>query len=273
MTDGVQLVAAAKSSPTRAHRAYALAMFGLAVALLLIAALFAVAAYDVVTTDPRVGFGIDFRIVRELGRRWLASGTMYLPYQLSGPYSIDVTPDLAQTPALYPPAAGPVFAVLSLFPVPIAALLWWSVPWAWVAALVVRWRPQPWAWAAMAACLVHPMAATQVMVGGTAMWMTAFVAGALQWGWPGALVLLKPTMLPFALAGIRTKGWWMVAAVIAILTLTGPFMDYLKVAQNASASGDGVLYSIKTYPMVALPLFAWLGRARTPVPPPAAEPA
>jgi hypothetical protein len=267
---GLRTPSAPAASPGRWYR---LAMFGLAVALLLLAALSAVAAYDVVTTDPRVGFGIDFRIMRELGRRWLASGTMYLPYQLSGPYSIDVTPDLAQTPALYPPAAGPVFAAVSLIPVPIAAVLWWSVPLGLVAALVVRWRPQPWAWAAIAACLVHPMAATQVMVGGTAMWMMAFVAGGLAWGWPGALVLLKPTMLPFALAGIRTKGWWMVVGAIAILTLAGPFLDYLKVAQNASASGDGVLYSIRTYPLVALPLLAWLGRARASAPPAPAEPA
>ena len=68
-----------------------MATFGLSVALLLLAAFFAVVAYEVVTTDPRVGFGIDFRIMRELGRRWLASGTTYLPYQLSRPYSSDAT--------------------------------------------------------------------------------------------------------------------------------------------------------------------------------------
>jgi hypothetical protein len=245
-----------------ADRAFRLAMFGLAVCLLLVAALFSVAAYGVVTHDPRVGFGKDFLIMRELGRRWLTTGTMYLPYQLAAPYSVDVTPDLTQTPALYPPAVGPVFALLWLIPFPIAAVLWWSVPIGLVIVLIARWRPRPWSWPLIAACLIHPMAATQVMVGGTALWMTAFVAGGLVWGWPGALVLLKPTMLPFALAGIRSRWWWPIAAAVAILTVVGPFMDYLKVAQNASESGDGLMYSVKTFPMVAVPVIAWLARTR-----------
>src|SRR4051794_24925418 len=84
-------------------------MVGLTLLLLMGVAIGVGGAWDVVTHDPRVHIGVDLEIMRELGRRWNATGSMYLAYQLSGPYSIDATPELTNTPALYPPAVGPIF--------------------------------------------------------------------------------------------------------------------------------------------------------------------
>lgn len=245
------------------RRWYRPAMLGLAVALLLLAVVSTVAAYGVVTTDPRVRFGVDLDIMRELGRRWLTTGTMYLPYQLAGPYSIDATPDaLASTPALYPPPVGPVFGIVHLVPFGLMAVLWWTIPLAVIARSILSWRPRPWAWPLMAATLVHPMAAAQLMVGGTSLWIVAFTAAGLRYRWPAALILLKPTMAPFALVGIRDWRWWLVVVGIAAITLLGPWADYIKVAQNASESGHGLLYSLAAYPMTLLPVAAWIGRSR-----------
>ena len=214
----------------------------------------------IVNGDPRVWWGVDLQIVLELGRRWLETGTMYLPYQLAGPYSIDATPVLSTTPALYPPAAGPVFGLLNFIPGPVLTVAWWLVPLGLIGYAFAQWRPAAWTWPILSACLVYPQSLMTLAVGGTSLWMAAFVAGGLLKGWPAALILLKPTLAPFALVGVRDRRWWAVALAIGVLTLTGPWQDYLRVAANASDSGNGLLYSIKSLPLVALPLVAWLGR-------------
>lgn len=236
---------------------------GLTAALLLLAAVSTAAAWQVVSNgDPTVRVGIDLAIMLELGGRWMETGSMYLPYQLAGPYPIDVTADLRQTPALYPPAAGPVFGALTLLPFPLVVAAWWAVPIGILVAGIWRWRPAPWTWPVMALCFVHPMSPAQIMVGGTSMWMAAFVTLGLWIGWPAALILLKPTMLPFAFLGAWDPRWWVVAVAIVLVTFLGPWQDYLTVSANASDAAGGVLYSLKTYPLVAVPLFAWLGRTR-----------
>ena len=236
---------------------------GLTAGVLVLVALSTIAAYQLVTIGHySLRFGVDLAIMLELGRRWMETGSMYLPYQLAGPHAIDVTADLRQTPALYPPAAGPVFGVLTLLPFPLVVAGWWAIPIGIVVVAIWRWRPAPWTWPVMALCFVHPMSPAQIMVGGTSMWLTAFVALGLWIGWPAALVLLKPTMLPFAFLGAWDPRWWIAVAVIVVVTLIGPWQDYLTVARNASDAGGGIAYSLKTFPLVAVPLIAWLGRTR-----------
>jgi hypothetical protein len=207
--------------------------------------------------------GVDLRIVTELGRRWAAVGTMYLPYQLAGPYSVAVTPDLSATPALYPPAAGPLLAPLHLVPPVLLYPLWWAVPVGLVAWSVRAWRPAPWTWPLMAACLAGPAVPGIAYAGGTSLWAAAAVAVGLRWRWPAALVLVKPTLGPFALVGVRSRWWWAGAAVVGALTLAGPWREYLAAGQNAYDTG-GLLYSLGSAPLLLLPVVAWLGRSGRP---------
>jgi hypothetical protein len=213
-------------------------------------------------------FGRDLAIMRELGRRWLDTGTMYLPFQLAGPYSVGLTPNIADNPGLYPPAAAPLFAALSLVPLPVAVLAWWAIPALVIVVTIARWRPRPWTWPLIALCVAYPWTAMAVYAGNTALWATAFVALGLVWGWPSALVLLKPTLLPFALVGIRHRSWWVAVLLLGALTLLGPWRDYVSVARNAIEGN--VLYSANVYPLLAIPVIAWLGRWR-PEPPPVSD--
>ena len=203
-------------------------------------------------------WGVDLGIMRALGHRWMVTGSMYAPYQLAGPYSLGEALWLSETPGVYPPAVAPLYAGLSL--VPVAFLfLWWIVPIAIVARWVVRCRPVLWAWVMIAACFVWPLTSWQFFVGGTAMWTTAFVAAGLRWPGAAALVLLKPTLWPFALIGFRHRSWWLVVMVIAVLTMLGPWRDYLTVISYTEATG-GLLYSLGNVPMMAIPVIAQLGR-------------
>lgn len=216
-------------------------------------------AAHVVDAHPLIWYGVDLEIMRELGRRWIESGTMYLPYQLAGPYSIEVTLNLATTPALYPPAAGPLFAVVSLLPWPVAVVAWWGVPLAIVGYAFARWRPSPLAWALALLMFAHPMTTLQLMTGGTAMWAAALVAAGLLWHWPAALILVKPTLLPFALIGSRHRSWWLAGGVVVVAMLLGPWRDYVSVARNGLDSG-GILYSLSSVPILLVPVIAWLWR-------------
>lgn len=82
----------------------------------------------------------------------------------------------------------------------------------------------------------------------------------LVYRWPAALILLKPSLLPFALIGIRDPRWWITAAVIAGVTFLGPWRDYITVIQNGADSG-GPLYSIWQVPLMLIPIIAWIGRS------------
>jgi hypothetical protein len=75
-------------------------------------------------------------------------------------------------------------------------------------------------------------------------------------------VLLKPSLAPFGLFGIRHQSWWVGAAVFALLCL--PFgtlwSDWLRTLGNSR--GGGLLYSSLEAPMLLLPVAAWVGRTR-----------
>jgi hypothetical protein len=77
-------------------------------------------------------------------------------------------------------------------------------------------------------------------------------------------VLLKPSLAPFALFGLRRRSWWVGAAALVLLGL--PFAalwaDWLRTV--AGSRGGGVLYSSLEAPFLLLPLVAWLGRTRDP---------
>ena len=76
---------------------------------------------------------------------------------------------------------------------------------------------------------------------------------------------MKPSILPFALIGIRTRGWWITAGILVVATL--PLIplipDWLRAVVDARGP-EGWLYSVKDLPLLMVPVIAYLGRTREP---------
>jgi hypothetical protein len=79
-------------------------------------------------------------------------------------------------------------------------------------------------------------------------------------------LIVKPTVIPFALIGIRDRRWWW--ALIALAFISIPFLadtlTYPQVLLNAQTNPvdgrGGPLYSLQEYPLLLIPVLAWLGR-------------
>jgi hypothetical protein len=194
------------------------------------------------------GYGaIDYTLYMEATTRWLAGGSFYEPYQLAGPYPLQMG-DI-----LYPPTGLLLFAPFTVLP----AVLWWVVPLGVTGWAVWRLQPSPVAWPFLALCLFWPPFVARVVAGNPVMWVMAAVALACLIRWPAVLVLLKPSLFPFALIGIRRRSWWV--ALLAFLALSLPFgamwVDWYHAITNAS--GGGLFYSLQDVPILLLPVVAW----------------
>lgn len=192
----------------------------------------------------------DLTIYTDATQRVLSGGSWFLERQVHGPYP------LAFGDVLYPPVAA-------LFFVPWLVLPGWTfvaIPVLMVGWSVVTSRPAPWAWPLIALCLAWPLGLLKVVSANPNVWVAAFVALGLRYRWPGALVLLKPSFLPLALIGIRSRSWWLTAAALGVLSLPflGETLMYPRVALNAQ--GAGLLYSAGDLPTVLIPVVAWWGR-------------
>ena len=202
--------------------------------------------------QPHLTIGMDFGIYMERTRDWLAGDGFYLPYQLSGPYDITAS---SPPPALYPP---PILLITVPFALGLPAVLWWAIPLG-----VIGWslrRTPWWAWPLLAALFVYPRTWIALVYGNPVLWAFAALTAGL-----GLLAALKPTLLPFALIGIRSRRWWQWAAVAAALSV--PFIamwpDYVTALSNAQAPwfGDAVL--LGEWPIAAvLVVVSRLGRGR-----------
>jgi hypothetical protein len=194
--------------------------------------------------------GMDFWFYRDIGVRWVADGTYYLPHQLTGqPYALSPMVDV-----LYPPAALVLFVPFVWLP----AVLWWVIPLGIVAYIVWAYRPSPWAWVVIAFLVAWPRTFGAVLFGNTDMWVSAGVAAGLRWGWPAALIVVKPTFLPLALVGVRHRSTWIVGAVLAVVSL--PLLsDYITSMVNLRV--DGFAYAAVSLPFALIPLVAWASRA------------
>ena len=86
-------------------------------------------------------------------------------------------------------------------------------------------------------------------------------AGGVRWAWPSVLVTFKPSLAFFAIIGIRSRSWWIAAAVLAVVSL--PFLslwlDYPTVMSNSDAK---FWYSFGNLPFFVLPIVAYLGSSR-----------
>ena len=200
-------------------------------------------------------WGADLRGYLDATRSWLHGDGFYLPRQLQGPYVIELGD------VLYPPTALYVFIPFLVLPVQ----LWWALGVGLLAYLIWSWRPRLLAVTCILVCLAFPNMPIVYFRGAPVIVVTALVAAALRWKWPGALILLKPSILPFALIGIRTRGWWLTAGLLVILTL--PLLPLVPVWVQTvmdSRGADGWLYSVKDLPLLMVPVFAYWGRTRDP---------
>jgi hypothetical protein len=210
-----------------------------------------------IMNDPPNVWGGDFVIYRDATERWLSGGSYYLDRQLHGPYEI------VHGDVLYPPTTIPLFIPFLWLP----AILWWVIPLGIVAAVVAWHHPHPLAWAAIAACVWFPFTGTKLIYGNPSMWVAAAIALGTVWRWPAALVLLKPTLAPFALIGIHRRSWWVtVAAMVGISLVFLPlWADAIRVLVD-SRNPKGLLYSAAEIPMVVIPVIAWIGGRYSPLP-------
>jgi hypothetical protein len=118
----------------------------------------------------------------------------------------------------------------------------------------------------IAACVWFPITGTKLIYGNPSMWVAAAIALATVWRWPAALVLLKPTLAPFALIGIHRRSWWITLAIMVAVTLLflPMWADAVRVLVD-SRNPAGLLYSVAEIPMVVVPVIAWLGGRFSPV--------
>jgi len=214
-------------------------------------------AFVVLTRAPLdQPFAKDVQLYVEAADRWLAGGRFYEPRQLSGPYEVN------HGDILYPPVGLWLFAPASLLPLPMALVLWWTIPAPITAWAIRRVDPRPAVWPVMALCLAWPTTPLKIWTGNPVIWCIAAMAVAIVWRGGAVFALLKPSLFPFALFGIRQRSWWV--GLVVFLALCLPFgamwVDWLATVVNAR--GAGPLYSALEAPMLALPLVAWLGRRR-----------
>lgn len=196
--------------------------------------------------------GVDFNHYLDGTRRWLATGSPYLPSEVAGPFQYQ------PESFLHPPIALLLFAAFLALP----AVLWWVIPLAVIGWVIGSLRPAPWTWPVMAALAVLPHEIPVYVVGNTDLWACAIVALGLRFGWPAVLMVIKPSLFPLGLIGASRRSWWIAAALIILVAI--PFgslwLDWASVAMHAPS---GILYSIYSLPSVCLPTVAWIGRTST----------
>jgi hypothetical protein len=197
------------------------------------------------------GYGAtDYEMYMAATREWLATGQFYLPHQLQGSYEV------LTGVILYPPVALWLFVPFTVLP----GFLWWVIPLAVTGWVIWRLRPGPLAWPLMALCLWGPVQ-IHIVSGNPGLYSMMFLALGLRYPWAAPFAFLKPTIGWVGLWGIRKRAWWVGLAVFCALSL--PFLpmwfDWLTVIRNGDDSA-GILYSWQVWPMMLLPILAWLAR-------------
>lgn len=213
--------------------------------------------------------GLDERVFRAWGERWLATGSLYAPWQLTGPYAwahlprppAEVAFDGSVIPCLYPP----IVAYLAVPLVVLPPVVWWLVPLGTIAAVLWRARPPRWTWPILALVAGHPDTAATVWAGSSTMWAAAAAIAGVRYGWPAALILAKPTFAPLALLGARRRSWWRALALLALasLPLGGEWLRWLAAVGNAA---EGPPLGAAVVAMVAIGGVAVLGGRRWKLP-------
>jgi hypothetical protein len=84
--------------------------------------------------------------------------------------------------------------------------------------------------------------------------MAAVALGfAFRWAFVG--VLLKPSLFPFALLGIRDRSWWIALAIVIVgsLPFGSMWLDWITAVSNSTG---GLFYSLQDVPILLLPVIA-----------------
>lgn len=200
--------------------------------------------------DSQNAIGADLVFFRSIAEHWLDTGQLYLDHQLTGQYVVQTQVDV-----LYPPSALLLFVPFIWLP----SLLWWLLPVGILVVAIGGLRPARWTWPLIAAGIAYPQTVSQVIYGNTNMWAAAAIAAGARWGWPSVLVLLKPSLAPFALVGARSRRWWAALATLALVSVPFGTMwaDYVTAMRGSSLSWT---YGLVALPLMFVPLVAWLGR-------------
>lgn len=183
-------------------------------------------------------------------RDWLSTGAFYEPYQLAGPY-LAVGREI-----LYPPYILVVLVPFTVLPM----FLWWAIPLGFTAYIMTWHRPGFWRLVIIALILSIPASISALANGNPVIWALAACAAATRWGWVGPLALVKPSLAPFALIGIRNRRWWGTAACLGLVSLAFLPMwpDYVTVLGNAR--NVDLTYSVEQVPLMLVPVVAWWAR-------------
>ena len=224
----------------------------LSAAVFLLPVLFVLAIPDPLEQPP----GVDVALYRDAAARWFAGGPFYEPRQLVGPYTV------AHGDILYPPVGLWLFVPFALLPDLPALVLWWAIPAIVTVGAIRLVRPRPAIWPLIALCIAWPTTPLKIWTGNPVIWSVAAMAVAIVWRGGAPFALLKPSLFPFALFGIRERSWWLglVLFVVLCLPFGSMWLDWLTTVVNSR--GGGLLYSALEAPMLAIPLVAWLGRTR-----------
>jgi len=234
---------------------------GLALGLVAFIIVSYVAGFVLGETGP---VGRDFVVCQREVQAWLAGAPMYPAFEVQGPFQLS-----AFGLILYPPITTALFAPTLLLPLP----LWWLIPAVIVGTVVYRLRPGGWWPFALGLCLAYPTSVNLVVAGNPDMWLAAALAATVYWRPAAAFVLLKPSVFPLALIGLRSRGWWVIIGIFAVvsLLLLPQTLDWLAVIRNGQAGFQngqgglravGLLYSFQDLPLLAVPLVAWAGSTR-----------
>ena len=110
----------------------------------------------------------------------------------------------------------------------------------------------------MATCVAWPPTLVMFAHGNPAIWALAFLAVGCVTAGPAVFVLIKPTLAPFALLGVRRRRWWIALGLFGAASLPfGPmWLDWARALLNSDGS---LTYSLQEYPMLAMPLVGLIG--------------
>ncbi|HEX2754777.1 MAG TPA: hypothetical protein VHM48_04905, partial [Candidatus Limnocylindrales bacterium] len=109
-----------------------------------------------------------------------------------------------------------------------------------------------------------PTTLLKIWTGNPVIWSMAAMAVAVigRSRFAAPFVLLKPSLAPFALFGVRRRSWWVGLALVVAICLPFGALWADWVASVLNSRGGGLLYSALEIPILLLPLVAWLGRTR-----------
>ncbi len=99
-----------------------------------------------------------------------------------------------------------------------------------------------------------------IAAGNPVIWAAAFVAIGTIGSGAAVFTLVKPSLAPFALLGVRSRVWWLVALIISSSRSSRcAVIEICAVLRNARLD---LLYSIGHIPIMLIPVVAWLTSGR-----------